>query len=354
MRSWNDSVELPEAVGDELAPLIGASLGEVVLGDQTSVNLFKLAWAGLEHSGRSVILGDDSNFPSDRYVLAAVASALGGEYREVAVDDLKGPKAEDFAASIDEKVGLISLSLVSFKSGAVADLRSITELAHAHGALVLWDLSHAAGAIPVYLDAARVDLAVGCTYKHLNGGPGSPAFLFVRRDLQGQLQQPIPSWFGHDDMFAFEGEYRPAPGIRCFTVGTTPIPSLRCVQAGVELTAKAGIGAIREKSLGLTELFVRGFDARLATLGFELASPRDPEKRGGHISLRHPEAYGVTQALIRRGVIPDFRAHGLIRLGVAPLYNSYLDIWDAIEALVSLVEDSEYTSFGPPPKGCVT
>ncbi|MFT5049814.1 MAG: kynureninase, partial [Chlamydiales bacterium] len=265
-----------------------------------------------------------------------------------------GPTVADFAAAIDDSVGLSSLSLVAFKSGAIADLRSITDLAHEHGAYVLWDLSHAAGAIPVELDAAGVDLAVGCTYKHLNGGPGAPAFLYVRRDLQSELEQPIPGWFGHDDMFAFEGAYRPFSGIRRFMVGTPPIPSLRCVQASIALTAAVGIEAIREKSVGLTELIVQGAVTRLRPLGFTLASPRNPAQRGGHVSLKPPDGYRVTQALIERCVVPDFRAPDLIRLGVAPLHNNYTEIWNAIESLASVVERREHERFGLPAKGDVT
>ncbi|MEM7198824.1 MAG: kynureninase [Planctomycetota bacterium] len=354
VRSWHEWLHLPAEIGDRLAPLVGAGPGEVMLCDQTSVNLFKLAWAGLRHSGRTAIVGDDSNFPSDRYVLAAVAQAAGGEYREVAVDPVVGPTADELAMALNDAVGLVSLSLVSFKSGAIADLRGITDLARRHGALVLWDLSHAAGVLPVGLAEAGADLAVGCTYKHLNGGPGAPAFLYVRQSLQTELHQPIPGWFGHDDMFAFDAAFRPAPDIRRFAVGTPPIVSLRCAQAGIEVSADAGIEAIRAKCTGLTELLIERFDARLAPLGFELASPRDPEQRAGHVSLSFGEGYRVVQAMIARGCVPDFRAPSLIRLGLAPLYNRFVEVFDAVELMAEIVERGEHLQFEGPKKGSVT
>jgi kynureninase len=354
VRSWHDWLGLPAEVGNGLAPLIGARPGEVILGDQTSVNLYKLAWAALARSDRRVVASDDSNFPSDRYVLDAVAKALGGSYRELSVDPVEGPTVDDYAAALDDGVGLISLSHVAFRSGAIADMRAITDLAHAHGALVLWDLSHSAGAIPVELNATGVDLAVGCTYKHLNGGPGSPAFLYVREDLQRELEQPIPGWFGHDDMFAFEDAYRPAPDIRRFTIGTPPIPSLRLAQAGIALVAEAGIDAIRAKSALLTELILHGHALRLEPLGFELASPRDPARRGGHVALRHPDGYRITQALLARGVVPDFRAPDVVRLGVAPLYNRFEEVWRGIETLEHVISSGEQERFEGPTKGGVT
>lgn len=336
VRSWHDWIGLPEQIGDDLAPLLGAGPGEVLVCDQTSVNLFKLASAVLTERGRKVVVADDSNFPSDRYVLAAVAKAAGGTMREMAVDPLAGPTVADLAKVLDASVGLVSLSLVSFKSGAIADLAAITALAHRHGALVLWDLSHAAGAIEFDLRGAGADLAIGCTYKYLNGGPGAPAFLFVRRELQNQLLSPIPGWFGHEDMFAFAGEYRPAAGIRRFSVGTPPILSLRAAQAGIAVTARVGMAPIRRKSVALTELLIARADAVLQPLGFTVATPRDAERRGSHVSLAHPEAYAITQAMIARKVVPDFRAPNLIRLGVAPLYTRFSEIWDAVEVIAEI------------------
>lgn len=354
VRSWHDWIDLSEEIGDLLAPVLGASPGEVLVCDQTSVNLFKLAWAGLAASGRSVIVGDDSNFPSDRYVLASVARARGGEYREVKVDPVTGPSVDDLRGSLDDSVGVVSLSMVSFKSGAIADAAAITKLAREHGAFVLWDLSHAAGAIPVGLNSIDADLAVGCTYKHLNGGPGAPAFLYVKKSLQSRLETPIPGWFGHASMFAFEDTYRPAAGIRRFAIGTPPILSLRAAQCGIAITAEAGIDAIRQKSTSLTELLIERQDERLAKLGFELRSPRDSATRGAHVSLAHPSGYQITQAVIDRGVIPDFRAPDLIRIGIAPLYNTHVEVWEATETLAKVVEQGQHTQYASSPAGSVT
>jgi kynureninase len=352
VRSWRTEwIGLPEQIGDRLAPIIGAAPGEVLITDQTSVNLFKLASAALTATGRSDIVSDESNFPSDLYVLGAVARAAGGRLRRASVDPAIGPTTSDLAPLLGGEVGLVSLSQVGFRSGARADLAEITALAHSAGALALWDLSHSAGVVPVGLNTNNVDLAVGCTYKYLNGGPGAPAFLYVRTDLQERLTTPIPGWFGHADMFAFESGYSPAASIRRFAAGTPPILSLRGAQAGIALSAAAGIQAIRAKSVRLTELLVERFDARLAILGFTLGSPRDPDRRGGHVSLLHQDAYRITQALIARNVIPDFRAPDTIRLGLAPLYTTFAEVWDAVEAIAAVVESGAHRHYPAEPDG---
>ena len=354
VRGWHDWIELPQRVGDRIAPLIGAAPGEVMVCDQTSVNLFKLASAGLSHSVRRVIVADDSNFPSDRYVLEAVARAAGGELRVARVDPIDGPSVDSLAEVMDGDVGVVSLSLVSYRSGALADLRALTDLAHRHGALVLWDLSHAVGAVPVDLGGAGADLAVGCTYKYLNGGPGSPAFLYVRRDLVESLHSPIPGWFGHDDMFGFHGEYRPAKGIRRFAAGTPPVLSLRAAEAGIDLCRDAGIDALRAKSVAMTEQLRLHVAGRLAPLGFELASPADAARRGSHLSVAHENAYAITRAAIARGVIPDFRTPDSIRLAVAPLYTRYVELFDAVEALAAIVDEDAFRPFVDLPPDAVT
>lgn len=352
VRSWRrDWISLPEQVGDMLAPIIGAGPGEVLIADQTSVNLFKLATAALKATGRSDILSDDSNFPSDLYVLDAVARAAGGRLRASPVDPIAGPSVDDLGPLLDDQVGLVSLSHVGFRSGALADMGAITAMAHDAGALALWDLSHSAGVVPVGLNAHDIDLAVGCTYKYLNGGPGAPAFLYVRSDLQERLATPIPGWFGHADMFAFDPTYSPAPGIRRFAAGTPPILSLRGAQAGISLSAEAGIEAIRAKSVELTEFLIARYDTRLADLGFTLGSPRDPNRRGGHVSLLHSDAYPITQALIDHNVIPDFRAPDTIRLGLAPLYTTFTEVWDAVEAIADVVGSGAYRDYPTEPEG---
>jgi kynureninase len=241
---------------------------------------------------------------------------------------------------------LVALSHTTFKSGFTYDLSAITSLAHDAGAPVLWDLSHSAGALPVDLDRAEADLAVGCTYKYLNGGPGSPAFLYVRRDLQPDLENPIPAWWGHAEPFGFDLEFRPVRGIRRFHTGTMPILSLAPVAQGIADVAEAGLPAIREKSVGLGEFLVAQWEDRLAPLGFELGSPRDPGLRGSHVSLSHPEAWPVSRAMVELGkVIPDFRAPDSLRLGLAPLYVSYLEVHSAVQRMREIVESGVYRQF---------
>ncbi|MDH3605978.1 MAG: kynureninase [Acidimicrobiia bacterium] len=340
VRSWQAGwMQRPREVGDRLAPLIGAGPGEVLLADQTSLNLFKLATAALDAAApRSTIVSDAGNFPSDLYVLAGVAERAGGSL--VTVD---GP--ESFSAALDPSVGLLSASHVNFKSGKLADMAGLTGRAHDAGAMVLWDLSHSVGAVPIDVNGAGVDLAIGCTYKYLNGGPGAPAFLYVARHLQDQLTQPIHGWWGQQDMFGFDLGYQPAAGIDRFAVGTMPMLSLIAAESGIEISAEAGIGVIREKGMALTALMVDLFDELPGDLGFSLASPRDAEDRGSHISLSHPDGYRITQALIERGVIPDFRAPDIVRLGAAPLYTRYVDVWDAFDRLRQIMESGEHLAF---------
>ena len=345
VRSWLDWIDLPTRIGDEIAPLIGAEPGEVLVTDQTSVNLFKLATAAVDMLDRPDIVTDDTNFPSDRYVLAHVAAAAGGTLRIAPSHNVDGVSADDIAEQLDERVGLVSLSHVAFKSGAVADMAAISSVAHEAGAMTLWDLSHAVGAIPIDLAGTGASLAVGCTYKYLNAGPGAPAFLYVRRDLQDRLTSPIAGWFGHDDMFAFEPGYRPAPGIRRFAAGTPPIVSLRGVEHGVAVTRDAGIAAIRAKSVALTELAIERIDTRLVPLGCALGTPRRPDHRGSHVAILHHDAYRLTQALIGRAVIPDFRAPDTIRFAVAPLYTTYAEVFDAIERLADILEDDAHLQY---------
>jgi kynureninase len=337
VRSWHQWIDLPTRLGDAIAPLIGAAPGEVLVADQTSVNLFKLASAAVAAGRRPVIVTDDANFPSDRYVLEAIAHSAGGALRTVAVDPIEGVAAPDVAQALDDSVALVSLSHVAFRSGALADMAAITGVAHAHGALMLWDLSHSAGAVPVDLRGAGADMAVGCTYKYLNAGPGAPAFLYVRADLQPHLRSPIQGWFGHDAMFAFEDAYRPAAGIRRFSVGTPPILAIRAIEPAVAITASAGIERLRAKSLSLTDVIVERFDEELAALGFTLGTPRRHERRGSHIALRHADGYQITQALIDRDVVPDFRAPDVIRLGVTPLTTTFAEVVNALDVLADVV-----------------
>ncbi|NNL12778.1 MAG: kynureninase [Acidimicrobiia bacterium] len=346
VRSWRSGwMAEPGSVGARLAPLIGADPDEVLLTDQTSLNLYKLASAALAHQApRSTVLTDSGNFPSDIYVLSGVAGAAGGSVRMVGADPV-APSTSAIEAALDDQVGLVSLSHVNFKSGALLDMSSITTAAHEAGAMVLWDLSHSVGAVPIDLRGSGVDLAVGCTYKYLNGGPGSPAFLYVARHLQDTLVQPIHGWWGQEDMFGFGLKYQPAPGMDRFATGTMPILSLAGAGVGIDLTAEAGIDRIRSKSVALTSLIVDLFDELPAGYGFSLGSPRDDGVRGSHVSLRHPDGYRITQALIERNVIPDFRAPDVVRLGAAALYTRFVDVWDAFERLREIMESGAHEEF---------
>lgn len=341
VRSWDAWMSRLRETGDRLAPLVGADGGEVLITDQTSVDLFKLAHAGLSAARRPDIVTDEGNFPSDRYVLSAVAEAAGGRLRTVAAD----PPADVIATELDDRVGLVSLSHVAYRSGALLDMRGITAAAHDRGALTLWDLSHSAGVLPIPLHEAGVDLAVGCTYKYLNGGPGAPAFLYVAAELHETLTQPIHGWFGHTDMFGFQPDYQPAASIARFATGTPPILSLVGTRAGIEITRAAGIARIREKSTAMTASFVELADSVLAGRGFELTTPRPPERRGSHIALTHPEAWRISQALRERGVIVDFRDPDVVRYGFAPLYNRFEEIARCVALTCEVVDDGAFSRY---------
>jgi kynureninase len=337
--AWSDWIDVPLCVGDLLADaVLGARAGEVVVSDSTTVNLYKLAAAALDRK-RGALVTDAANFPTDRYVLEGL-----GELVLFESDTIDGPTVDDVErACAGEEVALVCLSHVAYRSGALADVAAITEIVHDAGALMLWDLSHSAGVVPVELERAGADLAVGCTYKYLNAGPGAPAFLYVRESLQPELRSPIWGWFGQRDQFAMGPAYDPVPGIARFLAGTPPILDLAAVEVGAELVAEAGIDVLRAKSVALTELVVRLFDERLAPLGFELGSPRNPDRRGGHVSVRHADAWRLCRALIERAdVVPDFRRPDSIRFGLPPLYTQFVDAWELVDRLARLVESGEY------------
>ena len=337
--AWPDWIDRPLEVGDLLAgSVLGANAGEVLVCDSTTVNLFKLAAAALARRPGALVT-DADNFPTDRYVLEGL-----GELVLFDADPIDGPTAEDAArACAGRDVSVVCVSHVAYRSGALADVRAITDVAHEAGALVLLDVSHSAGVAPVELDAAGVDLAVGCTYKYLNAGPGSPAFLYVRASLQEELRSPIWGWFGQREQFAMGPVYDPVRGIGRFLAGTPPILGLAAVEVGVELVREAGIEALRRKSVALTELVVSLHDERLAQLGFELGTPRDPKRRGGHVSIRHADGWRICRALIEGAdVVPDFRAPDSVRLGLPPLYTRFVDAWDIVDRLALLVESGEH------------
>jgi kynureninase len=344
--SWERWIDLPTDVGDRLgAALLGAGAGQVLVADSTTVNLYKLATAALESAppGRTAIVTDGANFPTDRFVLQGIADRHHLELRLVPDD----PTAEDIAdATAAGDVALVCLSHVAYRSGALLDLGGISDAARRTETPVLWDLSHSVGAVPIDLDGAGVDLAVGCTYKYVNAGPGAPAFLYVRRALQEQLRSPIQGWFGAADQFAMGPRYEPIAGIARFAAGTPPIPGLAAVDEGVRVLADAGIERLRRKSLAIGEQVITHADAVLAPLGFELATPRDPDRRGSHVSLRHPEAWRLCRALIAElGVVPDFREPDLIRIGITPAYLRFVDAWDAVDRLRVATEERRFERF---------
>ena len=348
VRGWNEHwFELPERLGKKIARLVGASADEVIVADSTSVNLFKLVVAALQaRPARTKVVTDDLNFPSDLYILESALRVAGDVLEIVHSPDGLTVPIDALAEAIDANTALVALSHTAFKSGFMYDMAAVTELAHGRSALVLWDLSHSVGAMPLFLADTAADLAVGCTYKYLNGGPGSPAFLYVRRDLQPVLQNPIAGWFGHRDPFAFGFDYEPAGGLRRLLTGTPPVVSLAIIEPGIDLLLEAGLERVRTKSVRQTEYLIGLWEALLRPLGFTLNSPRDSSIRGSHVSLGHPDGLRIDRALIdRMNVIPDFRSPDNIRIGVCPLYTTYAEIHTAVSALRTVVVERLYEQY---------
>ncbi|MEW6741875.1 MAG: kynureninase [Planctomycetota bacterium] len=350
IRGWNRGWhEAPERVGEKIAQVAGAGPGQVIVSDSTTVNLFKLCMAALRfRPDRLGIVSDALNFPSDLYTLQGCVQALGGRHRLNLVpspDDVSIP-LEALAGAIGTETALVTLSHVTFKSGFLHDAEAITELAHSKGALVLWDLSHSVGVVPIELDRWGVDFAVGCTYKYLNGGPGSPAFLYVRHDLQEAASSPIWGWFGERAPFDFGLRYEPAPGVRRFLAGTPAVLPLLAVESALDLLLEAGLEKIRRKSVALTSYAIDLFEMLLAPLGFALGSPRLSERRGSHVSLRHGDGYRIARALIEEmRVLPDFREPDCIRLGLSPLTTSFVEVWEAIDRMRRVVEEKRHERY---------
>jgi kynureninase len=332
VRAWDEGwLELPLQVGDRLgAAVLGAAPGQVAVGDSTTVCFYKLASAALDaRPGRFRIVTDLGNFPTDRYVLEGIARV-----RDMEIVWLDGDAhPEQVAARVGADTALVTFSHVSYRSAHIANMAALNKIAEEAGALMLWDLSHTAGSVPISLDGDNAPLAVGCTYKYLNGGPGAPAYMYVRRELQGALRQPIWGWLGRRDPFEMAPGYEPAGGMTGFLSGTPPILSLAGVDAGVRLVAEAGMEAIRAKGIALTELAIALADAVLAPAGVSVASPRDPARRGSHVALAHPNARELCTTLVDAGVIVDFRRPDVIRLGLSPLTTRFVDVWDGVEAI---------------------
>ncbi len=336
--SWNrhDWIGMPARLGAAIAPLVGARADEVIVCDTTSVNLFKLIASALEaRPGRRTILSEAGNFPTDLYMAQGVARMRG----DVA---LRLVDADGIMGGIDDATAVVVLTHVHYRSGARLDMAAITRVAHEKGALVLWDISHSAGAVEVELDRCDVDLAVGCGYKYLNGGPGAPAFLFVAERLQHALQSPLSGWMGHAAPFAFADEYRPGDGLLRFLCGTPSVIGMAALRCGLAQFEGVDRTAMFAKSQALGGTFIRLMAQECPGFGFALASPADDDRRGSHVSHAHGEAYAICQALIARGVVGDFRAPDLLRVGFSPLYTSHADVFDAVAALRAVMAEREW------------
>jgi kynureninase len=348
VRSWNDAgwITMAQRVGDKIAGLVGANPGELIVADSTSINIHKALAAAFHLASdvhRTRILSERTNFPSDLYIADTLARDRGGEL--MLVDG-------DLASALDHRTAIVLLTHVNYRTGRMHDMAATTRAAHDAGAVIVWDLSHSVGAVPVALHAADADFAIGCGYKYLNGGPGAPAFIWVhprftaRMDRE-QWRQPLAGWFGHAAPFAFSPDYHPAAGIARFACGTPPILSLAALECGVDVRLEAeacgGGDAIRAKSLALSDLFIDLVEARCAGHSLSLATPRDRRERGSHVAFSHPtHGYEMMQALIARGVVGDFRAPDVLRFGLTPLYTRFVDVWDAVDRLRSVLERTEW------------
>ena len=337
IRSWNsaDWISMPQRIGGLIAPLIGAQAEEVIVADSTSVNLFKLIHAALKlNPGRNKIVTELGNFPTDLYILQGIARDIDIELCAVERDQL--------VKALDSNTALLVLTQVHYKSGEMFDLDEMTRHAHEVGAIILWDLSHSTGAVPVDLNRARADLAVGCGYKYLNGGPGAPSFLYVAQRHQADFEQPLTGWFGHAQPFAMSDEFLPAEGITRALCGTAPVLGCAALEEGVQLALEADMQRVREKSVALCELFISLVDQSLSEFDFQIATPREASLRGSQVSLRHEQAYPIMQALIAAGVVGDFRAPDILRFGFAPLYIRFVDVERAVEKLTCVMVDEHW------------
>ncbi len=340
IRGWDESwLELPLVLGDRIGrETLGAAPGQTVVADSTTVSLYKLVRTALElNAGRTEIVIDSGNFPTDRFVVEGIARETGASIRWVHADPASGVTAADLEPVLGPDTAVVLLSHIAYRSGYVADIAGITALAHAHGALVVWDLCHSVGSVPIELDAWDVDFATGCTYKYLNGGPGSPAFLYVKTSLIGEARQPIWGWMGDQAPFEMADGYRPAESIRRFISGTPPVLGMLAMSEMLDLISEVGIAAVREKSLQLTDYAIALYDERLAPLGVELSTPRDHAVRGSHVTFDHPAFRGMMGVLWDRGIIPDFRAPSGIRIGLSPLSTSFAEVEITIDAVQALL-----------------
>lgn len=339
INSWNtaDWFHLPQRLGDKLAAIIGADQGEVVVTDSTGINVFKTMAAALSlRPDRSVIVMEGSNFPTDNYTVQGLTQLLGDRHT------IRFAEKHQLADAIEDDVAVVCLTDVHYKTGHILDMQAITQQAQACGAVTVWDLCHSAGAIPVDLNSCNADFAVGCTYKYLNGGPGSPGFIFAAKRHHGHALQPLTGWWGHASPFAFERDYRPAPGIDQMLSGTQAIVSLAMVEAGLDITARASMQAIRDKSKKMGDLFIQLVEAYCADHGFSLVSPRDAQQRASQVALAHEHGYPIMRALIDSKVVGDFRAPNILRFGFTPLYVRYVDVWNTVQTLQAIMATEKW------------
>lgn len=356
IRSWNENwMDLSSKLAAKIAKLVGAQPDEIFIGDSTSLNLYKLVYAALAaNNGKTDIVSDTLNFPTDLYVLQGMVKnhfknhnlRLLKSNDEVTIDN------ETLKSTITKNTALVTLSYVTYKSAFMYTMEKVNSLAHKNGSFVIWDLSHATGAVPVKLNETNADMAVGCTYKYLNGGPGAPAFLYVKKELQKKLQNPIWSWFSHEKPFDFDLNYKANEQIQKFGIGTPSILSQAAIEPGLDILLAAGMDNLRAKSLLQSTFLLKLIESELIPLGFSIASPKDAVKRGSHISIQHLEGYRINRAMIEpktnsKVIIPDFRPPNNIRLGIAPLYNSFTELCETVERIKSIVTTKEYENFSP-------
>ena len=351
--SWNKEnwINMPRELGNKIAPLVGAKLGEVIVVDSTSVNLFKvLTSALLLNKNRRVIVSEAENFPSDLYILEGVNKMFGESYERHLIEE--GDYEID--KYIDTSTAVVMLSHVNYKTGRISDIKRITSIAHEKGALVIWDLSHSVGVMPLYLHDCGVDFAVGCTYKHLNGGPGAPGFLYVHKSLIEKVSQPLTGWMGHIQPFEFEVNYQPANDICKYICGTPPIIAYKAIESGLTVFEQVSMNVVREKSIKLSEMFIQLMQQECIKFGFELFSPRNAEQRGSQVSFTHGNGFSIMQTLISHGVVGDFRQPNILRFGFSPLYMRFEDVWDAVICLREIMQTKEWQSEQFNKRGYVT
>ncbi len=354
IRSWNNHwIDLPQKTAAKIAQIVGAQADEIFVGDSTSLNLYKLAFAALSlNESKKKIISDNLNFPTDLYILQGLIQQQFKDHTLSIIESRDGITVAEkqFEDAIDDNTSLAVLSHVVFKSAFMYNMARINALAHQKNASVIWDLSHSVGSVPVHLNDSGADMAVGCTYKYLNGGPGAPAFLYVRKDLQKRLSNPVWAWFSHQAPFDFSLDYQPADTIQRFAVGTPSVLSLAAIQSGLDITLEAGIERLRAKSVQQGEFLIELIQQLLVPLGFTIASPMDVRQRGSHISISHAEGYRISQAMIKHHdgskiIIPDFRPPDNIRLGIAPLYNTFTELVDCVERLWKIVTEEQFKSY---------